>query len=67
MGRYSVGDEPEGFITAWSGDLASDLPPEMPTMLLPLPQLTRPADDTLRAKDPHFMREVLHALRKKRW
>lgn len=53
-----------GYFTVWSGDLGWDLPPDMPTVLLPLPTFDVPCDPVERAKDPHVLRVVLHALRR---
>lgn len=64
-GRHSVDRGPDGYVTAWAGDLAWDLPADMPTMLLPLPDFSPPADPVERAKDPEFLRAVLHAIRKR--
>lgn len=38
MGKHSADLQPEGYVTAWSGDLNSDLP----TLILPLAVLEMP-------------------------
>ncbi len=65
QGRNSADPRQEGYVTAWSGDLGWDLPPDMPTMLLPLPDFAVPEDPVERAKDPYVLRAVLHAIRKR--
>ncbi|WP_010312081.1 hypothetical protein [Saccharopolyspora spinosa] len=64
MGKHPADRTTDGYVTAWSGDLGWDLPPDMRTMLLPLPAIP-PFDDPVEAaKDPNFLRIVLHALKR---
>lgn len=60
VGRHSADRSPDGYVTAWIGDLN----PDLPTQLLPLPATSTPEDPVDRATNVHFLRRVLHAVRR---
>lgn len=56
-------DSSDGYIRAWSGDLADELT-ELPTQLLELPRAPERGAPSEWADDLHTVRRVLHGIRR---
>lgn len=59
MGRYSLDREPDGYVTAWSGDLN----PDLPTRILSLAELRSSANKEFSNPSIETLQAVLEGLR----
>lgn len=60
MGKHSVNIQPEGYVTAWSGDLNSDLP----TLILPLAVLEMPDSRAWAPLTPELATALIEGLQR---
>ncbi|MER7010334.1 hypothetical protein ABT324_02745 [Saccharopolyspora sp. NPDC000359] len=60
VGRHSLKDEPDGYVTAWSGDLN----PDLPTRILLLAELRKPAPRTFRRPSIETLQAILAGLKR---
>ncbi|MEV0054323.1 hypothetical protein AB0H34_27925 [Saccharopolyspora shandongensis] len=60
VGRHSLDREPDGYVTAWSGDLS----PDLPTRILSLAELKHPANKEFSKPSIETLQAVLEGLRR---
>ncbi|QIZ37868.1 hypothetical protein [Saccharopolyspora sp. ASAGF58] len=60
VGRHSLNREPDSYVTAWSGDLN----PDLPTKILSLAELKKPANRDFSTPSIETLQAVLDGLRR---
>lgn len=60
VGRHSLNREPDGYVTAWSGDLN----PDLATRILSLAELRKPANRTFSRPSIETLQTLLEGLRR---
>ena len=60
VGRHSLDREPDGYVTAWTGDLN----PDLPTKVLSLAELRKPTNREFSKPSIETLQAVLEGLRR---